>query len=113
MKKEIIIGTMLAVFLVTMLPSVCALESNIVKGTWKSQFSNIIPEIDIDKLIIKYMDNPAEPLIITTLIIFLLKLVRGILSGTIAFLKIVRGIMLVIKIFLLTKILGNTTGMVI
>lgn len=112
MKKKIIIGSLLAVFLITMLPTTNVVGSNTVKETLKSQLPHAIPNIDFERIKLKNTDNPAEPLVITTLLIWLLKIIRGILSASIVFLKIVRGIMLVVKAYILSKIVGNTTGLV-
>ncbi len=80
MRKKIIFGSLLAVFLMVMLPSACAVESNAVKEPIESrrffEVQNI--NIDIEKLIEKITDNSGEPLFILTLLILLLRAIRGI-----------------------------------
>jgi len=74
MRKKIIIGSLLAVFLMMMLPTVSAIESDAVKETMKSQYPNIIPDIDIEELKLKYQNGP-EP---TFFLIWILNLLRMI-----------------------------------
>ena len=50
MKKKIIFGRLLAVFLMMMLPTSCAVEYSIVKETIKSQNPIIIPDLDVEEL---------------------------------------------------------------
>ena len=80
MRGKIIFGSLLAVFLMVMLPSACAVESNAVKEPIESrrffEVQNI--NIDIEKLIEKITDNSGEPLFILTLLILLLRAIRGI-----------------------------------
>lgn len=78
MRGKIIFGSLLAVFLMVMLPSACAVESNAVKEPIESrrffEVQNI--NIDIEKLIEKKTDNSGEPLFILTFLILLLKAIR-------------------------------------
>ncbi|UCD14349.1 MAG: hypothetical protein JSW60_02740 [Thermoplasmatales archaeon] len=97
MKKKIIIGSLLAVFLM-MMPSVSAVESNAVKE--KTRYSFIESDIDIEELKEEYNKNPSAPLfIIVTALIWFLKLLRIFLVTfwTVVILSIIK------------RITGNTT----
>ena len=101
MKKRIIIGSLLAVFLMMMLPTACAAEFNAVKETMKSQHSIIIPEIDIEELKLKYQDGP-EP---TFILLFLLSVILHLL-------RIVKFTSLIFILIIVKKIFGNTTAII-
>ena len=80
MRKKIVIGSLLAVFLMIMLPMASAVNSNAVKETTKAQYPIIVPDIDVEELKEQYTNDPSEPLpIIVTLLIWLLKIMRIIL----------------------------------
>ena len=80
MRKNIVIGSLLAVFLLMLLPISSAVNSNAVKETTKSQYPLIVPDIDVEELKEQYTNDPSEPLpIIVTLLIWLLKITRIIM----------------------------------
>lgn len=80
MRKKIVIGSLLAVFLMMMLPISSAVNSNAAKETTKAQYPIIVPDIDVEELKEQYTNDPSEPLpIIVTLLIWLLKIMRIIL----------------------------------
>ena len=76
MRGKIIFGSLLAVFLMVMLPSACAVESNAVKEPIESRRFFEVQNIDIEKLIEKKTGNSGEPLFILTFLILLLKAIR-------------------------------------
>lgn len=78
MKKKIIIGSLLAVFIMMMLPSASAVESSTIEKTLKSQQPIVNPDIDIGELKLKYQDDPAEPKFV---ILFLLSILLNILRA--------------------------------
>lgn len=78
MKKKIIIGSLLAVFIMMMLPSASAVESSTIEETLKSQQPIVNPDIDIGELKLKYQDDPAEPKFV---ILFLLSILLNILRA--------------------------------
>ena len=102
MRKKIIIGSLLAVFLMAMLPSAYAVESNIVKETMKSQCPITIPEIDIEELKLKYQNGP-EP---TFILLFLLSIIINLL-------RLVKFAIPFILILYIIKIFGNNTTCII
>ena len=104
MKKKILFGSLLAVFLMMMLPTVSAIESDAVKETMKSQYPTTIPDIDIEELKEKYKDKGIEP---TFFLIFILKQILNILR-TIKFAAIFAALFAVIN-----RIFGNTTAIII
>src|SRR4030042_1613254 len=99
MKKiKIIIVSLLAIFLMMMLPSASAVEANAAKET--TNYSSEILDINLKKLKERYEDDNGEPtfIILYTLLILLLKVLRIIDVGIIlAILTIV------------SKIIGNRT----
>lgn len=100
MKKKSIIGSLLAVFLMMMLPSVSAVESNAVKETTTSRSPFVIPDIDIEELKVVYNNNPSKPLcILITALIWFLKLVRLFLFAFWA----------VVILFIIKRITNSTT----
>lgn len=99
MKKiKIIIGSLLAIFLMMMLPSASAVEANAAKEI--KNYSTEILDINLKKLKERYEDGNGEPtfIIIYTLLIWLLKALRWIDIG----------IILVI-LTIISKIIGNQT----
>ncbi len=105
MKKICIFGSFIAVALIMMLPSTCAIESSATIESIKSQRPIINPAIDFEKFIKKYKDIPFEPTIF--ILFFLTQIVR--------LLRIIKftGILAIVLIILL--ILGsssNTTSMI-
>lgn len=97
-KKTLIIGSILAAFLMTMIPIASAINSHYVKETIPVQYSMNVPDIDVEKLKEKYTNNPTEPTpILISLLILLLKFIR---AGIVAF----WGIVLII----LRRIRNNT-----
>ena len=103
MRKKIIIGSLLAVFLMVMLPSAYAVESNIVKETMKSQYPIIIPELDIEELKLKYPNGP-EP---TFILLFLLSIILNLL-------RLVKfAIPFVLILYIIKEIFGNNTTCII
>ena len=50
MRKKIVIGSLLAVFLMMMLPIASAVNSNAVKETTKAQYPIIVPDINVEEL---------------------------------------------------------------
>ena len=104
MKKKIIFGSLLAVFLMMMLPTVSAIESDAVKETIKSQYPIIIPDIDIEELKEKYKDRGIQP---TFFLIFILKQILNILR-TIKFTALFAALFAIIN-----RIFGNNSAILI
>ncbi|MCK5112596.1 MAG: hypothetical protein KAQ84_03555 [Thermoplasmatales archaeon] len=102
MRKKIIIGSLLAVFLMMMLPTVSTIESDAVKETMKSQNPIIIPDIDIEELKLKYQNGP-EP---TFFLIFILKQILSLLR-MIKFTALFAVLLIIIK-----RIFGNSTAII-
>ncbi len=102
MKKRIIIGSLLAVFLMMMLPTVSAIESDAVKETMKSQYPVLIPDIDIGEVKEKYKDRPIEP---TFFLIFILKQIIGLL-------RIIKFTAIFVVLLIIKRIFGNTTAII-
>ncbi|MCK4333066.1 MAG: hypothetical protein KAV40_05745 [Thermoplasmatales archaeon] len=103
MKKKLLFGSLLAVFLMMMLPTAYAVESNIVKETMKSQYPIIIPEIDIEELKLKYQNGPEPTFILLLLLSIILNLLR-IAKFVIPFILI---------LYIIKKIFGNNTTCII
>jgi len=101
MRKKIIIGSLLAVFLMMMLPTVSAIESDAVKETMKSQYPNIIPDIDIEELKLKYQNGP-EP---TFFLIFILHRILNLL-------RMIKFTALFAILAILLIIFGNSTAII-
>ncbi|UCF11852.1 MAG: hypothetical protein JSW06_07325 [Thermoplasmatales archaeon] len=102
MKKKIIFGSFLTIFLMMMLPTVSAIESDAMKETMKSQYSILIPDIDIEDLKLKYQNDP-EPLFF---LIFILHQILNLLR-TIKFTALFAALFVIIR-----RIFGNTTGII-
>ena len=100
MKKRIIIGSLLAVFLMMMLPTACAVEFNAAWETMKSQHPIIIPDIDIEELKLKYQNGPEPTFILLFLLSIILNLLRIVKFTSLLF------ILIIVRIF------GNTTAII-
>jgi hypothetical protein len=87
MKKTLIGMSLLAAFVIMMLPAVAAEEATVAKSNLLT-----IQTMKLDALIKKYKDNPEPQIIFLTLAILLLKLLRMgmILIGGIILLVILR-----------------------
>jgi hypothetical protein len=87
MKKTLISVSLLAAFVIMMLPAVAAEEATIAKSNLLT-----IQTMKLDALIEKYKDNPEPQIIFLTLAILLLKLLRMgmILIGGIVLLVVLR-----------------------
>ncbi len=102
MRKKIIFGTLLAVFVIMTLPTAYAAESSTVKGTMKSQIPIILPDINIEELKLKYQGGP-EP---TFILLFIFSVIINIL-------RLVKFVLPILIIFQIIKnIIGNNTGIV-
>ena len=101
MRKKIIIGSLLAVFLMMMLPTVSAIESDAVKETMKSQDPIVIPDIDIEELKLKYQSG-SEPWFF---LIFILKQIIGLL-------RIIKFTAIFVVLLIIKRIFGNTTAII-
>jgi len=98
-KTKLIIGSLLAIFLMMMLPLASAVEANAAKET--TNYSSEILDAYLKNLKEKYDGGDAEPtfIILYTFLIFLLKVLRMIDVG------IILGILSIIG-----KIIGNRTA---
>jgi hypothetical protein len=76
MRKSVIFGSLLAVFLMLMLPAVSAEESQIVQSAQTSSSLLKAQEIYLQTMTAKYLDDPVPQTILLTLAILLLKLLR-------------------------------------
>ena len=105
MRKTLIFGSLLAVLLMMMLPTVSAAEAKITQTAKPSSYSPSISGIDIVTFREKYKGDPSpQTIILLTLAILFLKLLRW---GSILFLG---GILLIILLILGRS--HNTTGVV-
>ena len=104
MNKKILFGSLLAVFLMAMLPTVSGVESNLVRETMKSQYPIVIPDVDIEELKEKYKNRGIEP---TFFLIFILKQILNLLR-TIKFAAIFAALFAIIN-----RIFGNSTAIII
>ena len=105
MKKICIFGSFIAVVLMMMLPSTCAIEANVAIESIESQHPLITPVIDFEKLIKKYKDNPFEPTIF--ILFFLTQIVR-----LLRIIKFTGILAIVLIILLILKSSGNTTSII-
>jgi hypothetical protein len=97
-RKTPIIGSILAIFLLILLPIASAVNFNYAKEADTKQLSFSISETDLEKIKDRFTLDPTEPTpILITLLILLLKLIR---AGMVAFLTIV---------FIFIRGLGNNT----
>jgi hypothetical protein len=105
MRKSVIFGSLLAIFLIMMLPAVSAEESKIVQSARTSPFFKN-QEAYLETIRAKYANDPIPQTIIITLLIMFLKLIRA-------------GMLLIdaVILFIIFKIIGggqnNTTGLAI
>lgn len=102
MKKTIIFSSLLAVFLVAMLPAISAEESNIVKSSRTSPYLLNVQEAYMEVMRTKYANDPNPAPIFLTLAILLLKLLRGGLL-------LIYGLVLVIILRLISGPSNNTS----
>jgi hypothetical protein len=101
MKKNLIIGSLLAVFLMMMLPTVAATEAKAAQSALTSPNLVDIETTYLEAIRAKYKDNPSPQFILVTLAILLLKLIRwGIL--------LIDGVIFLIVLRILRK--NNTTA---
>lgn len=101
MKKKIIFGTLLVVFVMMTLPTAYAAESSTVKGAMKSQIPIILPDIDIEELKLKYQNGP-EP---TFFLIFILHRILNLL-------RMIKFTALFAILAILLIIFGNSTAII-
>lgn len=102
MRNDIIIKSLVIIVLITLFPTVNAVECSEVDDILKTKQSMM--NINVEELRLKYLNNPAEP---TIILLFLLSILLNILRVV----KFSLPIMLVI--ILLQKIFGNTTSAII
>ena len=77
MRKTLIFGSLLAVFLMMMLPTVAAAEAKVAQSATTSPYLINIQTTYIDAIRAKYKDNPSpQTFILLTLAILFLKLLR-------------------------------------
>lgn len=97
MRRTLIFGSLLAVFLMLMLPAVSAAESKVAQSAKTSPYLLDIQETCINTIRAKYADNPSpQTFILLTLAILFLKFLRwgAVFIGGIIILiilKIIRG----------------------
>jgi hypothetical protein len=103
MRKTLIGGSLLAVFLLMMLPTVAAEEAKVAQAGPTSSNLLDIQTAYLEELREKFKDNPSPQFILITLAILLLKLLRW---GVIIF----GGIVLLIVLRILRK---NNTAVVL
>jgi hypothetical protein len=77
MRKTLIFGSLLAVFLMMMLPAVSAEESKVVQSAQRSPYLLKAQETYMETIRAKYTNDPSPQTIIITLAIMLLKLIRA------------------------------------
>jgi len=97
---KIIICSLLAIFLMMMLPAVSAIEANAAKETRNSKYLLEIQEIDFKKLKEKYEDDNVEPtfIILYTFLIWFFRVLRWVDVG-----------ILFILFLIISRIIGNNT----
>lgn len=104
MRKSVIVGSLLAVFLMVMVPAVSAAESTIAQSATSSPLLKA-QEAYLEALIAQYADGPQPATILLTLAILFLKLIRW---GVI----IIDLTILLIIIRILRGGQNNTTGVI-
>ena len=77
MRKNLIFGSLLAGFLMLLLPAVSAAEANVVQVAKKSPSLLKAQETYMEIIRAKYTNDPNPQTIIITLVIMLLKLIRA------------------------------------
>lgn len=100
MEKKLIFGSMLAIFLIAMLPTTCAVESNFIDKTLE-----LHPVMQQDLIIKEFENNGKNRPEPTIFLIFLLHQILNIL-------RIVKFSLPFILIYLIIKGITNTTGIV-
>jgi len=104
MRKTLLIGSLLTVFLMLMVPTVAAAEATVAQSATTSPNLLNIQTTYIDAIRAKYTDNPSpQTIILLTLAILFLKLLRW---GSILF---IGGILLIILRIISKQ--QNTTGL--
>jgi len=77
MRKTLILGSLLAVFLMMMLPTVAAAEAKVAQSATTSPYLLNAQSVYIEAIRAKYKDNPSpQTFILLTLAILFLKLLR-------------------------------------
>ena len=82
MKKKIIIGSLLSVFILMMLPSASSLQFNTASETNKSRLLEKTKNIDIRELIEKHEDD-SSPLLFGDILRILIRIIGMLLTTTI------------------------------
>jgi hypothetical protein len=77
MRKTLIFGSLLAVFLILMLPAVSAEESKVLQSAQRSPYLLKAQETYMQTIRAKYANDPSPQTIFITLAILLLKLLRA------------------------------------
>jgi hypothetical protein len=77
MRKNLIFGSLLAGFLMLLLPAVSAAEANVAQVAKKSPYLLKAQETYMETIRAKYTNGPSPQTIIITLAIMLLKLIRA------------------------------------
>jgi len=77
MRKTLIFGSLLTVFLILMLSAVSAEESKVVQSAQRSPYLLKAQETYMETIRAQYANNPSPQTIIITLMIMLLKLIRA------------------------------------
>ncbi len=92
MKKTLVGVSLLAVFLIMMLPTVAAQEAKVTQSNIRSPAFLSVQTAELEALKAKYQNDPQPQIIIITFLIMLLKLIRlvGILSLGIIVLIVLR-----------------------
>jgi hypothetical protein len=103
MRKTLILGSLLAVFLMMMLPTVAAAEAKVAQSATTSPNLLSIQTAYLEEMREKFKDNPSPQFILITLAILLLKLLRW---GMI----IIDGVIFLIILKILRK--NNTTAVI-
>lgn len=99
MRKISIICSLLAVFLMMMLPTVFATEAKVALSNTTQQYLSSIEETSIEANQEKYKNKPLPQCILLTLAILFLKLIRlGKRIITVGIILLIGGILLLIKL---------------
>ncbi len=103
MKKTLIGASLLAVFLLMMLPTVAAEEAKVAQSTVRSPTLLSLQTAELEAMKEKYTDGPQPQFILLTLAILFLKLIRmGII--------VIGGLILIVVLRLLGN-QNNTTSL--
>lgn len=76
MKKTLVGFSLLAAFLIMMLPTVAAEEAKVARPAVLSSIRHSLQTVDLEAMKEKYKDNPQPQVFLLTLLIMLLKLLR-------------------------------------